>query len=356
MKIKKYWSLFWIRFCLTGSVFGLFPIWSYGQGGGASFTFLNMAQSARIASLGSEFLSVRDADITLSLANPSLITKELHNHLALNYVNYFNGINYGFVSYSRTFKKAGSFALHLQYANYGKITVTDEYGLSYGEATANDFAMILGWGRELNSHFTIGANLKLIYSGIDSYSAFGMAVDVAGSYTNTSRMFSVSLLLRNMGGALKTYSEDGASRMPFEVAVALSQKIPHAPFRLLLEFPNLQKWDLNYKDPYAQTDLITGETKKLSGAADFFDNLARHIVIGLELIPYKGFYLRCAYNYMRSRDMITKGKPGMVGFSWGFGFRVYKMNFSYARSAYHKVGSPNYISFTMDLDAFAKKK
>lgn len=329
---------------------------AHAQFGRSSFTFLDMANSARIGAMGAEFLSARDADITLSLANPSLITDEIHNHIAFNYVNYFNGTNYGFASYSRTFKNVGSFALHAQFGNYGKIYVTDAVGNEYGTASANDVALIIGWGRELDSHFSIGANFKMIYSQIESYHAFGMGVDVSATYANTSRLFAVSLLLRNMGGALKSYSGDGYTRMPFEVAVALSQRIPHTPLRIFLEFPNLQKWRLNYEDPYAEQDLITGEVKKRTGAADFFDNLARHIVVGLELIPYRGFYIRASYNYMRSRDMMMPSKAGVVGFSWGVGFRISKFNFSYSRSRYHKLGSPNYVSLTIDLDAFNKRR
>ena len=196
----------------------------------------------------------------------------------------------------------------------------------------------------------------MIYSQIEGYQAFGMGVDVAATYSNSSRLFSVSLLLRNMGGALKSYSGEGHTHMPFEVAVALSQRIPHTPIRIFLELPNLQKWDLNYEDPYAQADLVTGEVEKRSGAADFFDNFARHLVVGLEIIPYRGFYLRASYNYMRSRDMMTPAKPGLVGFSWGVGFRISKFNFSYSRSRYHKLGSPNYVTVTIDLDAFNKRK
>ena len=329
---------------------------AHAQFGRSSFTFLDMGNSARIAAMGSEFLSARDADITLALSNPSLITPEIHNHVAFNYVNYYNGTNYGFASYSRTFEKVGSFALHAQFGNYGKIYVTDEYGVEYGTATANDFALVLGWGRELDSHFTIGANFKMIYSHIEDYHAFGMGVDVSATYSNSSRLFAVSLLLRNMGGAIKSYSGDGHTHMPFEMAVALSQRIPHTPLRLFVELPNLQKWDLNYEDPYAEADLISGEVEQRSGAADFFDNLARHIVVGLEIIPYRGFYLRASYNYMRSRDMMTPAKPGMVGFSWGVGFRISKFNFSYSRSRYHKLGSPNYVTLTIDLDAFNKRK
>ena len=42
-------------------------------GGESTFEFINMPNSARIAALGGEYLAIYDDDITLSLANPSLI-------------------------------------------------------------------------------------------------------------------------------------------------------------------------------------------------------------------------------------------------------------------------------------------
>lgn len=327
----------------------------WAQSSGYSYEFLNLAQSARVAALGAEFLSISDNDISLAVANPSLIGRGIHNSLSVNYVNYFSGINYGFVTYSYTFNKVGSFAATLQFANYGKVDRTDVFGNENGYARAGDFAFVVGWGRELDTHFSIGANLKMIYTNIDRYNALGMAVDVSATYSNRSRLFSTSLLLRNMGGSLLTYSGDKGGRMPFEVAVALSQKIPHAPFRLLIELPNLQKWRLNYNSPYAQYDLSSGGVRQRSKAGDFFDNLMRHTIFGLELIPYKGFYLRAAYNYDRGQNMTATEKNGMVGFSWGFGIRVYRFNISYARNSYHLVGSPNFISVAIDIDAVMRK-
>jgi hypothetical protein len=39
--------------------------------------------------------------------------------------------------------------------------------------------------------------------------------------------------------------------------------------------------------------------------------------------------------------MVYDENPGTVGFSWGFGLKISKLHFSYARSAYHLAGSPN---------------
>jgi hypothetical protein len=49
-------------------------------------------------------------------------------------------------------------------------------------------------------------------------------------------------------------------------------------------------------------------------------------------------------------------KASTVGFSWGFGFRVAAFQFSYARSTYHLVGSPNFITITANLGYFADRK
>ena len=91
-------------------------------GGYGTYKFLNYTNSARIAGMGGNFLAINDNDITLSLANPSLITPEMNNNLAFSYVNNPGGVNYGFVAYSRSFSKTGSFVGSLQYINYGNCT------------------------------------------------------------------------------------------------------------------------------------------------------------------------------------------------------------------------------------------
>ncbi|MCF8388892.1 MAG: PorV/PorQ family protein, partial [Bacteroidales bacterium] len=161
----------------------LFSNVAYSQiGGDNTYEFLNLPNSARITALGGNFFAVKDNDIALAQSNPSLITKEMHNNLALSYVDYFSDINYGFVSYGRSFPKIGNYVATMQYINYGDFLWTDETGRELGEFTAGEFAFNLGWGRQLDSNFSIGANLKGIYSSFDEYNSFGLAGDVAGTY------------------------------------------------------------------------------------------------------------------------------------------------------------------------------
>jgi hypothetical protein len=322
-----------------------------------------MGLSARVASLGGEPITSGspstsgDGDLGSVLFNPSLLNEQMSNNISFSFVNYFSGINYGTVSYARSFRRTGNFAFHLQYANYGSIIVTDIMGGEHGTATANDFALITGWGKNIiDSQFTIGANAKLMFSQIYNYVGIALGVDVSATYTLANRMFATSLLLRNMGGSLKSYTGNGFDWMPFEISVAMYGKIPHAPFSIFFEITNLQKWKLNYDNPYAQIDMETGEPIKMSKAKSFFDNLARHLVLGVEVIPYKNIYLRAAYNYNRSADLMNSDKPGMVGFSWGLGFKVRGFDVSYARSSFYQLGSPNYITLNVNLNSFNKKR
>lgn len=329
----------------------------YAQiGGNSTYRFLNLPNSPRVAALGGNFVAIADNDLAVGLNNPSMISKEMHNGISLNYVDYFADINYGFASYSRTFEKAGSFAATMQYLNYGKFNYADETGIldeNAGEFSGNELAMVIGWGRRLDSLFSIGANLKAISSNLETYNSFGMAVDVAGSYHAKSG-FTASLIARNIGRQLTTYTPGNNEPLPFELQFGLSKKLKHLPFRYSVLLTNLQKWDLTYDDPDEnEVDPFTGEVKKQSKAGEFADKAFRHVVIGGEFVPGRNFSFRLGYNYQRRQEMKVESKRGTVGFSWGFGFRVSKFNFSYARSAYHLAGSPNLFSIAFNLSDFA---
>jgi hypothetical protein len=323
----------------------------YGQKGGMqTYSFLNLPNSARIAALGSNFAAINDNDISLVLNNPSLINPELHNDISLSFVDYFADINYGVISYSRTLEKYGSFAGSVQYINYGTFDYTDETGQENGTFSGGEFAAVIGWGRQLDSSFSLGANLKIISSVLESYNSIGLAVDVAGSYHNIEKGFVMSLIARNIGRQLTTYVPGNLEALPLEIQLGLSKKLAHMPFRYSILLTNLQKWDLTYDDPSEDNiDPFTGEEKEQSKAGEIADMAMRHVVVGGEFVPTKNFSFRIGYNYQRRQEMKVDTKKATVGLSWGFGFRVSKFNFNYARSAYHLAGSPNHISVAISL-------
>lgn len=325
-------------------------------GGGNTYEFLNLTSSPRIAAMGGDFLAINDNDILLAPSNPSLINPGLHNHLGVAFVDFFTDINYGTASYSRTFNKVGSFAASMQYINYGEFQAADPTGERTGRFFAGESAFNLGWGRQLDSLFSIGSNLKFIYSSLESYRSLGLAVDVAGSYNSRDRSFTASLIAKNIGRQIKAYEGGNPEPLPFELQFGLSKRLQHLPFRYSILVNHLTTWDLRYDDPSAQQiDPITGEKIEPSKVEKIADNFMRHIVLGGELLIGKNLSLRAGYNYKRRQELKVQTKTATVGFSWGFGIRISKFHISYARSTYHLYGSPNYIAITTSFSDFFMK-
>ena len=321
-------------------------------GGNSTYKFLSLPSSPRIAALGGDFLAINDGDINLALANPSLIGPNMNNNLSLNFVDYFADINYGFVSYGREFEKLGSFVGSVQYIDYGSFTYASDGGETSGNFRAGETALIIGWGRQLDSMFSIGANFKTIFSSFESYSSFGLAVDIAGSYRTKDGLI-VSLLARNIGTQLIAYESGRREPLPFDLQLGLSKRLQHVPFRYSILLTNLHKWDLTYDDPTkVKTDPFTGEEIKEDKFMDILDKTMRHVVVGAEFLPTKNFSLRLGYNYRQRQELKVDSKISTVGFSWGFGFRISKFQFNYARKAYHLVGSPNFVSISTNLSDF----
>lgn len=348
MRNSRLFVLYFFSICL---VIGT-QTWAQ-TGGKTTYKFLNLTNSARIAALGGNFLTIHDNDLSLVLANPSLISPQMHNNLTINFVDYFAGTNYGFAGYGLHSEKLGSLAASMQYYSYGKSDNTNEYGEVTGQFSAGDYAFNVGWGRRLDTVFSIGANFKMIYSSLETYNSFGLAVDVAGSYI-PNETFCASLIFKNIGRQLTAYTNEGVEPIPFEIQAGISKKLAHVPFRYSILLQHLQKWDLTYDDPNAPVDPFTGEVPDESGLDAFADKAMRHIVLGGEFIPAKFLSIRFGYNYLRRQEMKVASKPGTVGFSWGLGLKISKFNFNYSRAAYHLAGSPNFISISTNLGDWSK--
>lgn len=324
-------------------------------GGNNTYQFLNLPYSARIAALGGNFSSVKDDDLSLASSNPSLISDKINNNLSISYIYYFSNIKYGYSAFAHSFKKIGTFVGSIQFIDYGTFTYADATGQTYGSFKANEYAFNVGWGRNLDSNFSIGANLKLINSSLENYSSFGFAVDIASTYYNPKSRFSSSLIFRNVGRQLSYYTNSNSENLPFEIILAFSKQLQHAPFRFSVLLNHLEKWNLRYEDPLnpsTKTDPLTGEKTTKSELSKFGDNLLRHTVFGVEFIPSKSFNLRLGYNYQRRQEMKVESALSTVGFSLGFGIRVSKFYLSYANVMQHLAGSSNFITITTDLNKF----
>jgi hypothetical protein len=328
----------------------LFPHTAKSQiGGRNTYEFLNLTTSARAAAMGGSLIAVKDDDIGLVLLNPSIITENMNNNITFSFIDFYAGINYGFASYAKSYDKIGTFATSVQYVNYGSFNYADFSGNLQGEFSSSEFALVMGWDRQLSPRFSIGANMKFIYSSLESYSSYGIAVDLAVTYYNDASQFTSTLLIKNIGRQLKSYRSGNLEPLPFEIQLGISKKLRHIPFMYSVVFTHLEKWDLTYTNSLHVQNVIGDGVSNITNMG-FAKKIFSHIVIGGEFLIGKNFSLRIGYNYRKRQEMKVESRNAMIGFSWGFGFRISKFQFNYARSTYHLIGSPNYITITTNVN------
>lgn len=321
------------------------------------YNFTKISPSSRVSALGGNSIAVKDKDNSIALMNPSMITENLDNSLTMSYIDYFGDINYANMIFSKSFAKLGNYNFGVRNINYGDFTYADEAGTRYGEFTAKEYSITLGWGKQLSEHFTLGANLNNMFSSLEKYNSYAIGVDVAGSYFNDDKDFTASLLFRNMGRQITTYTGVKES-IPFEVMAGISKRLEHVPFRYILTYTNLEKFDLANNAPDKDTDEpITDEEggNKQSKVEEVADNFMRHIIIGGEFSPSENFSLRIGYNYRRRQELKVESKISLVGFSGGIEIKISKFRIGYSRSSYHLAGALNQFTLSTNLSDFMGK-
>lgn len=328
-------------------------------GGTSTYRFLTNTYSARSAALGGGNISLKDGGLGFVRQNPALLTTACHNNLDISYVSYFADVKSGAFLYAYNFKKAGTFAIGTQFINYGKFTRADEIGNKLGEFTAGEYAFNIVWSRPLDvdTLWQIGFDLKPILSEFNEYSSFGITLDAGVSYRSKSALFSAGLIAKNIGGQITPYYESNFEPIPFDLQLGVSQRLAHAPFRFSALFTDLTTWDLTYNiQDTKQYNLFGEEENSENKLEEFSDKLFRHVVLGIEILPSENIHFRIGYNYRRRKELMLDSRPAMVGFSWGFGIKIFKMRINYGRATYHLAGASNFLTIQTNLSEFYTKK
>ena len=320
-------------------------------GGSGTYGFLNLTTSARAVSLGTKTIAIDDDDLNLAFYNPSLLTKDMQNHLALNYVNYFAGIQYGYAAYSPAMNRSWQFAAGLHYLNYGTFQQADENGLQGGRFRASEYALNLTASIALDTNWRIGVNVKPVYSDLYEYQSLGLSSDLGVTYTDTSGLLTAALVFKNLGTQIIPYHQGAYEALPFEIQLGASLKLRHAPFRFVAVAEHLETPDLAYSRPDGE-DLLYGYYQGNNQDSGLFDKVMRHMILGVEFIPLEHFYVRAGYHYRRRQEMKVESRLSTVGFSWGFGIKIFKLYLNYGRGTYHLAGGTNHFSVRANLNEF----
>jgi hypothetical protein len=340
-----------VKRALNIFLFSIIMLPSFPQTGGDNiYEFLNLTHSGHVAALGGTNVSLQSAELNMAYHNPALLRQEMSKSLAVNYVNYFAGINYGMAMFSQSFPAKGNFAAGLTYLNYGTFTEADITGAITGSFKASEYAFSMIYSREIDSSFSVGINFKPVLSYLERYSSFGFAFDIGLAWHNTGNLFSAGFTLKNMGYQVTSYAGEPHQKLPFEIQAGITQKLAYAPFRFSLTMRHLEKYDLTHE--YIDNS-ASGNSG--SGKSGFLENMMRHFILGAELIPHKNFYLCGGYNYQRRKELQVDSKVSSVGFSWGFGINTSLLDIELGRATYHLAGSSTHVSLILKTDNLYKK-
>lgn len=327
-------------------------------GGERVYGFVNLPASSRAMAAGGNLITVKDKDVSLAFHNPSLLNADMHNRFSVSTCIYFADIIFGNVNYARHYDSIGTFQAGLQYVAYGTMQRTDINGQTFGRFSAGDYALNVGGSWNFDK-YTFGANVKYMLSQLESYRSHGAALDLAASYTDTAKLFTATIVIKNIGMQFKPYYKGNREPIPFELQAGFSKRFKHLPFRMSVVFHDLQNFNIRYEDPALQEDntFLTGDTAEdKTTAGDVFDEIARHMIFGGEFYFGKAVIVGFGYNHQRRQEMTFETKKGLAGFSFGVTINIKQFSIGFSRARYHVAGASNFISIGVNPNGWIKKK
>ena len=321
----------------------------FSQVGGQSvYQFLNLVTSPRQAALGGKTITIYDNDVNQAHFNPATINAQMDNHLSLNYGSYYGDVTYGTAAYAYTYDRhLQTFHAGVNYVNYGKFDGYDENGQPTSSFSGSETALSFGYAYNItSSNFYVGANAKLISSTLESYNSFGAAIDLGALFIDERNDVNWALVIRNIGTQITPYYET-REKLPLEVLVGVSQLMENVPIRWHLTLENMQQWNVAFSNPNRAEGSLDGASTPEKTSV--FNNALRHIVVGAELFPDKGFNLRIGYNFRRAEELRILEQRNFSGISFGFGLKIRKLKFNYSYSRYTLAANTSLFGLTIDF-------
>jgi hypothetical protein len=330
--------------------FILFSTTIMGQiGGKYVYQFLNLVQSPRQAALGGKTLTVVDYDVNQVFYNPATLNEEMSKRLSVNYGSYYGDVSYGTAAYAYTWDRhVQTFHAGISYVNYGTFEGRDELGGLTSDFTGSEAALSLGYAYNVPwTDLFIGVNLKLISSTLETYNSLGTAVDLGMLYIDDKNDINYALAIRNLGFQIKPYDNTN-EKLPLAIDAGISQLVENVPIRWHLTLENLQQWNISFSNPNKGQSTLDGGTSEEK--VSFFNNALRHVIIGAELFPEKGFNVRLGYNFRRGQELSIVDQRNFSGLSAGFGLRFGKVRLNYSYSKYTVAANTSLFGLVIDLE------
>lgn len=345
-----------MRFFYT-TIFFITTLNVFAQYGGSyTYAYLNLPPSARIAALGGTNVSMLNDDVNFGMMNPALYNEQMDAVVSASHAIVTGNIQHGYVSAAKYLSKIdATLGGGIFYRSYGRMAFTDETGTQLGGFQASEYILQSGIAHRENK-LSYGANIKVLYSQLESYQSLGAAIDIGGSFADTARQFYMGIVFKNIGTQFIAYTPQNYEELPFELQFGISKRLQHLPLMFSITGHNLQTYDIKYDDPAVNentnifsSDTVESEPEKFTG-----DKILRHLIVGGEFYFGKNFSVRAGYDHLTRRELSLTTKRGLTGFSMGFGLKIKKYQLDYTHEFYSVAGGNNMITLSANLHQFMK--
>ena len=312
----------------------------------SGFNFLNLPQNTHENALGG--VSVTSLGNEVASFNPSFIPEADDKKLHINHTFYYASSAFTQLFYKHKSEKIGSFGVGLRYLGHGKIDGYDEYGNSTTDFRAKDYALSFSKGHK-KDNYSIGAKINLIRSSIENYSASALGLDLAGTFHHPNEHFKFGVLIRNLGF---TFQNDYTHpyQLPLDIQLGGSIGFEGMPLLFDLTYHHLHQYDISYFDASNATQIVGG-----TPTVNYWNNFARHFVIGTQLRFSKSLRAKFGYNIKRRFELKQKNLAGLTGISLGFSLEKEDFGFSYAWSKYIINKGMHQLAFNYNLEKVFRK-
>ncbi|WP_456001468.1 type IX secretion system protein PorQ [Prevotella sp.] len=302
------------KFVLT-LISTLFTCMLWAQESQTEYNFLRLPVSAHAAALGGDNITIIEDDPALMFSNPALASSVSDKTIGLSYMNYMSGANYMGASYTKALGEKGTIAGGVQYMNYGKMKEYDQNNTQIGTFNASEIAIEGIFSYELAHNLVGGITAKFINSYIGNYSSMAVGVDLGLNWFEPDYQWSVSMVVKNLGGQIKAY-EENYGKMPMDVQVGVSKTFAALPVRLSATLVDLTHYDYRF---------------------------INHLNLGADILLSDNIWVGGGYNFRRADEMTIGSNEDSsahgAGFSVGGGINLERFKLNLAYGKYHAASS-----------------
>lgn len=271
------------------------------------YSFINNAMSPRQAGIGGAAVSFVD-DAAGVFLNPAIIFINKENNFSATYYKHLLDVNSGNVSYVCHNEKYGAFAASAIYTNFGSFDYYDVNGNATGGSFSGNMIALAGsYANEITENLYGGVTAKIIYNQLENMNGVAFATDLGLLYQLNERT-NIGFSVLNAGTELKQFSSTYNSKVPMDVRLGFNHRLQGLPLNFNFGFRKLTDGSIT--------------------------NNFGNIVVGGEIYIGEFVQLRVGFdNYIR-KNLITEQSKGLSGFAAGFGVLTKYVNIDYSLSLY----------------------